>query len=81
MPTSHHEKTKVDILDLAQYACVSPEATNCMPMQNEMTYLCEAMAKSRIQTDEVFLARPTAIPSNTACRERARITKNPRRAA
>ncbi len=59
----------------------TPEVTNCVPTQKEMTYLCDAMAKKMNQTDLMEPVKPRAIPSNTACRERASITRKPRRVA
>lgn len=60
---------------------LTPELTNCSPTQKEITNLCDAIAKKRNQTDLAVPVRPRATPSNTACRDRARITRNPRRAA
>ena len=60
---------------------LTPELTNCSPIQNEMTNLCEAMAKKRNQTERAVLVKPNATPSNTAWRDKARMTKKPRRAA
>ena len=43
-----------------------PELINCMPTQNEMTYLWQAMAKKRYHTPFGVPVRPIAMPSKTA---------------
>lgn len=54
---------------------------NCIPQQKAMTYLWQEMAKNRNHTELVDLVRPIAMPSKTAWRLNASMTKKPLKAA
>ena len=60
---------------------ILPELINCIPMQKEITYLWQEMAKNRNQAPFDVLVRPNAIPSKTAWRLKAKMTRNPLKAA
>ena len=53
----------------------------CIPTQNAIINLWAEMAKQRYQTTLALPSVPIAMPSNIACREMAKTTINPRKAA
>ena len=61
--------------------CPIPELMNCIPRQNEMTYLWNEMARKRNQTEPWSLKRPRATPSKISWRLSARTIRKPRTTA